>query len=270
METKNLSFNGMDLPAYLGYGILDQESIRYQKGELHAEYVFECDGSVVHRVTWNDKNCKLETFCHGERGNFTICPDLRYAMLYDSRSWDLSKDYCYLFLAREISRLGNIYVNLPQPDEKKSSADFYPAGKIFVLSLPIAEKTQKYSDFLGQIKNSDILRFSREKKGHTVAIDKNLKADISPITIADFDSPAAHLYNAAKEIVNAGIIDKRKFFPLIINECYNAENLTMKTLTGDKLNPQFMIVFKEFSQDKLEHLAGIIKSPEWWNKKMDL
>jgi hypothetical protein len=237
METKNLSFNGMELPSYLGYGILVPESIRYQTGELYAEYVFECDGSVVHQVKWDKKSCQLETFCHGERGNITICPDLRYALLYDCRTWDLSKDNCYLYFAREILKLGNIYVHLPQHDEKKYSAEFYPAGKMFILWLPLIEKTQKYSDFLRQIKNSEYLRFSGERRVQIKLVDRDPKETIHLITIAEFDAPLAHLFNAAKTIADAGLINKQEIFRLMIGEFFSFENTSIKKFSGDNRNP---------------------------------
>jgi hypothetical protein len=260
METKNLSFNGMELPPYLGYGILDPESTRYENGELYAEYVFECDGSVVHEVRWNTKYCMLFTYCHGARGNISSYPDLRYALLYDCRSWNLHKDDCYLFLSREISKLGNIYVNCPEPDAKKGSADFYPAGKMFILSLPLAGKTEKYLDFLEQITDSEIIRFSHERKGHIIVLNKDSKVTFQPIIIAEFNTPLAHLFNAAKAIVNAGIIDDRIIFRLIINECYDAENSLMKTFIGDNQYQYYCIVFKEFPEDKYESLAGLFHS----------
>jgi hypothetical protein len=244
METKNLSFNGRELPQYLGYGILYPGSVRYDDGELYAEYVFECDGSVVHEVRWNKKSCTLFTYCHGASGNISFYPNLEYALLYDCRSWDLSKDDCYLFLAGEISKLGNIYINLPELDAEKYSANFYPAGKIFILSLPIVEKNKKYSEFLEQIKDSEYLKFSHERNGQVILLDKDSKETILTITFALFSAPLAHLFNAARAIVNAGIIDKSKIFRLIINECQSAEHTYMKTFKGDTQNPYFSIVFK--------------------------
>jgi hypothetical protein len=260
METNYLSFDGMELPPYLGYGILDPESARYENGELYANYVFECDGSVVHEVRWNTKFCMLFTYCHGTSGNISYFPDLRYALLYDCRSWNLHEDDCYLFLSREISRLGNTYVNCPEPDAKMGSADFYPAGKIFILSLPLAGKTEKYFGFLEQIKDSEIIKFSRERKGHVIVLNKDSKVTIQPSIIAEFDTPLAHLFSAAKAIVDAGIINDSKINRLIINECYDAENLIMKTFIGDSQYSYYGIVFREFPEDKFELLTRFFNS----------
>jgi hypothetical protein len=68
------------------------------------------------------------------------------------------------------------------------------------------------------------------------------------------------LFNAAKAIVNAVLIDNRKIFRLIINECYSAEKLLMKTFIGDTQNQYFSIVFKEFPEDKYESLTGLFYS----------
>jgi hypothetical protein len=131
---------------------------------------------------------------------------------------------------------------------------------MFILSLPLAGKTEKYFGFLEQIKDSEIIKFSRERKRLVIVLDKDSKVTIRPIIIAEFDTPIAHLFNAAKAIVDAGIIDERKIFRLIINECYSAEKLLMKTFIGDTQNQYFSIVFKELPEDKYESLTGLFYS----------
>jgi len=50
MEKEYVNFQGHGLPAYLGYGILDEKSIRSENGFVLADYVLDCDGSVVYSV----------------------------------------------------------------------------------------------------------------------------------------------------------------------------------------------------------------------------
>jgi hypothetical protein len=134
------------------------------------------------------------------------------------------------------------------------------AGKIFVLSLPLTEKSKKYADFLIQIKDSDHIKFSGEKNGHIMLLNDDSEIAIKTIIIAEFEAPLAYLFNASKSIVNAGIIDDRKISRLFINECYNAENLLMKTFTGDTEDRYFSIIFKEFPEEKYESLTGLFYS----------
>jgi hypothetical protein len=42
METKAVNFEGRELPSYLGYGILDRESVRFDNDVITADYRRVC------------------------------------------------------------------------------------------------------------------------------------------------------------------------------------------------------------------------------------
>lgn len=257
METKNLNFNGLELPPSMGYGILDEKSVKYENEELFAEYVFECSGSVVHIIKWTKERCEFETFLHGESKRFTVYPTLKQALLYDCMHWNLQTDDCYQFLSGKIIKLGNIYVNHPNADGRNTILNYFPAGKLFLLSLPLLVRTDKYLDFLEQVKGSKLLSFFRERHGHLLQLNQESIVTIQPIIVAEFIVTLAHLFNAAKEMVAAGVIDKSKILRLIVNESYEAANSLMQTFSGDSKNPYFSIVFKEFPSDKFEGLSEL-------------
>lgn len=257
METKYHNINGLELPAYLGYGILNEQSITYENEKLSAEYVFECDGSIVHKVELTKERANLNTFCHGKIGFMSTYPTLKHALMYECIGWRLNKDEPYQFLAKQICRLGNIYVNHPVPDEKSTSVNFYPAGKMFIFSLPLIIKSEVYLNFIEKIKGSNLLKFYRERKGHFLFLNNDSKVTMQHIIVADFIVPLAHLYNAAKILISEKVIESEKHMRLMINESYNSEFSFMQTFLGNKHYKSFCVIFKEIPKEKYSALAEI-------------
>lgn len=257
MKTINLNYGGRKLPAYLGYGILDASSIQFENDVLTVNYVFESDGSLVHQVVWEKDRCYLNTLCHGKQVRRSIYPNLKQALLSDCMSWTLYQDDCFLFLSKEVSELGNIYVNHPRPDKKETSLSYYPAGKLFLFSLPMVSRTSDYISFLEKIQDDPYMRFYRERKGLLIRADKQHKVSLAPVIIADFVVPLAHLVSAAKTMVASGIIEKEKQWRLIANEAMATENTLLQIFPGTKAYPYFGICFKELEGDKYQALADI-------------
>lgn len=255
METKYFNFNGLELPRYLAYGILDEKSIKYENEELYAEYVFECDNSVVHKVRLKKDRAHLDTFCQGQTGFMSTCPTLKHTLMHECMGWQLHKDAPFQFLSKEICGLGNIYVNHPKPDEKSTSVNFFPAAKMFLFSLPLVSKSEKYLNFLELIKGSNLIKFYRERNGHILFLKPDSEIRMQHIVIADFIVPLAHLYNAAKIFAIENIIESSKLFRLMINESYDADSSLMQTFIGDEQNKYFSIIFKEFPKGKYSTLA---------------
>ena len=62
MQIAYTSQDGRKLPHSMGYGLIDPLSIIDNNGTLEANYISEISNSVVHKVTWSLKSCKIETF----------------------------------------------------------------------------------------------------------------------------------------------------------------------------------------------------------------
>lgn len=259
MKTNYLNYGGRELPAYLGYGILDESSIRFENDELHANYVFESDGSLVHQVNWEKDRCYLITFCHGKAGRKSCYCDLKQALLADCMTWTLYQDDCFLFLSKEVSALGNIYVNHPKRDKNETALSYYPAGNLFVFSLPVQVKNQAYHDFLDAVQGSPALRFFRERNGSLLLSDHEQQISLKPIIFAEFIVPLARLVSAAKIIVAAGVIEKEKALRLMVNEAYAAETAFLQAFPGNEKYPFFGICFKETEAGKKEALKEMFR-----------
>jgi hypothetical protein len=256
---KNDSKFRNSLPPYLAYGILDESSITFLDGVLHANYVFECDGSVVHKIAWDEKNCDLHTYLHGHENRYTRYNDLKAALLNDCVGWNLCKDKCFLFLADKVSRLGNIYVHCPEGFPKSGSANYFPAAKIFVFSLPLWEKTSAYFAFLNEIKKLEYPIFLGERKCTLLLETKASKVLTKSILIADFCVPLAYLVRAAKVFVSAGIIAKEIYLRLNINEATVALEGDLNIYVGDHEFPKFGVYFSEVGETQQQDLLDIFR-----------
>ena len=192
METKNLNFSGRELPAYLGYGILDENSVRFEDDVINADYVLDCDGTVVHRITWDKSRCEFKTLLHGESCGTSWYPDLNKALTYDFFSRKFDSDKVYDYLTRKTCNAGNIYVQKFKPsgkDEKRII--YYPAGILLCFTLPLPEKTEIYTSFLESINQGTHISFFREKAATLLLMDVHQQVVMHPITVADFIVPMA-------------------------------------------------------------------------------
>lgn len=248
MKTENLNFGGRNLPSYLGYGILDEKSITFKNDVLFANYVFECDGSLVHQVAWEKNRCKFDTFDHGKPLRQSCYPDLEKVLLNEYSFLSLDRDDCYQFLSREICGLGNIYVHHPKRDEKSTSINFFPAGKLFLFSLPLLERNSPYLNFLKRpLKHAS---FFRERNGVLLLETNDSKIIAKPIIIADFIVALAYLTSAARDFVSSNIISNEKHLRLMVNESYDVESGFMQVFTGNDVYPHFAICSKEHPKEK--------------------
>lgn len=260
METKKHVYDGMELPSYLGFGKLNEQSIRFNNKELYAEYVFEFDNSVVHTVKWSNDQCELQTYLHGVKSRHTQNPTLQKAMLFDCWFWKLEDYNCFHHLVNKTITLGNIYMNFPKTDDSHKSFCYYPAGKLFIFSLPVIQKSERYNKFLSKLNESQILKLFRELNGHLLIMDNDGVVISQPIAIAQFVVPLARVYSASKSIVDAGVIENSKHLRLIIDEACSSQKNLMQVFLGETQGSFYSIIFKEFSEIELEFVVKIFTS----------
>ena len=136
METNSLNFFGRELPSSLGYGVLDKSSVKIENEVIGADYLLECDSSLVHQVKWDSERCEFKTLLHGTTTCTSRYPDLKQALTNDFFVRDFSKDPVFLFLTQETSRQGKIWIQHPPSKEKEQQKIiYYPAGLFLVLLL---------------------------------------------------------------------------------------------------------------------------------------
>ncbi|MEI6889462.1 MAG: hypothetical protein ACOYM0_03520 [Bacteroidales bacterium] len=259
METNSLNFFGRELPSSLGYGVLDKSSVKIENEVISADYLLECDRSVVHIVKWEKDRCELRTLIHGEFCGTSTYPGLEHVLTNDFFVRDFSKDPVFLFLGKETSRRGNIWIQHPLSKEKEQQKIiYYPAGLLMLFRLPILSKGQQYASFLETLKPDQPISFFRERKGFLLVADVFLNVKRYPIIIAEFIVPLARMWSAAGTFAGQGIIDPRRPNRLIIDESGNAESTFMQIYPGDLNNPCFAIVFKDCDEKQREGIAKLL------------
>ena len=254
-----MNFFGRELPSSLGYGVLDKSSVKIENEVIGADYLLECDRSVVHQVSWGKDRCELKTLIHGEFCGTSTYPGLEHVLTNDFFVRDFSKDPVFLFLGKETSRQGNIWIQHPPSKEKEQQKIiYYPAGLLLLFRLPVLAKGPQYARFLETLKPGQPISFFRERKGFLLVADECLKLQNHPIIIADFIVPLARMWSAARTFAGQGIIDPRKQDRLIIDESGNAESTFMQIYPGDLSNPCFAIVFKDCDEKQREGIAKLL------------
>ncbi len=256
METKDLNFNGRELPSYLGYGILDEKTVRFENDVIRADYVLECDGSVVHRITWDKSHCELETLLHGSFAGFSSYTDLDKALSYDFMSRNLAEDNVFNFLSETTIGMGNIYIQQPDSKEKgKPKVVYFPAGLLMCFRLPVIDNGWDYQAFLLTINESGFAKLRLERNSCLLLADPSLKVTIRPLVVAEFIVPLAYMTGAARIFAESGIIESGKPFRLMIAESYQVANAYMQTFPGTEDNPYFGYCFQNIPKEKHSILA---------------
>jgi hypothetical protein len=237
------SQDGRKLPHSMGYGLIDPLSIIENDGTLEANYISEVSNSVVHKVTWSLKSCKIETFnSNGTRGWITVNRDLEKALLYDAMSWDLGKDPLYRDASNAVTGLGNILVMHPG----KTELNYYPAGKLMMFILPVKKLDDTYLCFKQDLLDNKLAGLFMEQKGHYLEFTKELT--IQNIYLVSFIVTIGQMHAAAKHFAASGIIGPDKPDRLIIDEANSMRTKHMRTFTTKECDGYYALLFQELTK----------------------
>lgn len=243
MQIAYTSQDGRKLPHSMGYGLIDPLSIIENDGTLEANYISEISNSVVHKVTWSLKSCKIETFnSNGTRGRITVNRDLEKALLYDAMTWDLGKDPLYREASNAVAGLGNILVMHPG----KTELNYYPAGKLMMFILPVKKLDDSYLHFKQGLIDNKLAVLFMEQKGHYLDFTKELT--IQNVYLVSFIVPIGQMHDAAKHFAASGIIGPDKPDRLIIDEANSMRTTHMRTFTKHSGDGYYALLFQELTK----------------------
>ena len=243
MQIAYTSQDGRKLPYSMGYGLIDPLSIIENDGTLEANYISEISSSVVHKVTWSLKSCKIETFnSNGTRGRITVNQNLEKALLYDAMSWDLGKDPLYIEACNAVTGLGNILVMHPG----KTELNYYPAGKLTIFILPVKKLDDAYLRFKQDLIDNKLAGLFMEQKGHYIEFTKEL--NIQNVYLVSFIVPIGQMHAVAKHFAASGIIGPDKPDRLIIDEANSMRTKHMRTFTSHSGDGYYALLFQELTK----------------------
>jgi hypothetical protein len=252
METKIFNYFGRELPNYLGYGVLDESSITVANEVIKADYRLDCDKTIVHRLTWEMEQCEFETFFHGEFAGDSRYPDIARVVSNDFNSRDITSDPIFLFLAKEISKKGNIYVDLGASKDK-TAASYFPAGKLMVISLPVPERNERITSLIQGLDKGKI-RFYKEKKVTLLRSDQEKKITLQPLVFFEFLAPLAFILEAAEIIAKAEVICPEIRYRMMVTESYRLETFDFQVFRDQEINSHYAIYHMELPVERKEEV----------------
>ncbi len=199
-----------DLPAYLGFGLLDQGSMRSENGALSAAY--SAAGGAVHEVRWAPNDCLLKSWWRGREIGQSRGSDLEAAFFANWWSYEslwLDRPKCDLF--NQITGMGNVYIPLPGREYA-----FYPAGLMFTLRLPIlATRLPAWETFKRRIRPpASPLVLHREGPGVVLRLGEEGEFHKDPVLVVDLHVPLAWLAPAVVACLESGIVSDGKHYRL--------------------------------------------------------
>ena len=243
MQIAYTSKNGRQLPGSMGFGFIDKQSIVETDNQLSANYLSQISQKLVHKVTWDDTGCQLETFNpNGTSARQTFNRDLEKALLFDAISWDLGKDPLYLEASNAITSLGNILVMYPG----KTELNYYPAGKLMMFILPLKKLDDAYLSFKQGLIGNKFAGLFQEQKGHYIEFKKELT--IQNLYLVSFIVSMAQIHAAAKYFANSGIIGPDKPDRLIIDDCDSMRTKHMRVFTTKEGDGYYALLFQELTR----------------------
>lgn len=215
METNYLKFGTLELPNYLGFGILDETSTVYENGTLTSMYRYAHDHSPVYRVEWNEQSCTLETFFKDVFYGLTRHRDLKSAFLADFSGLKIGEDKCYLELADAASRSGNAFVQVPATGRYGTHVAFYPAGIIMDLKFPAWLSEKNPAIFGAAMSRLDLFHESQIEKGKLLQKKTNGEVDLKDINIISTVVPVAFLVATCTNLFTMNLVGREKYMRIV-------------------------------------------------------
>ena len=243
-----------DLPDYLGFGLLDQDSIGSENGWLTATYSDEHD--VVYEVRWNANGCLLKSYWRGREVGRSDGPDLQKAFfsswLYDEKSWE---DERFIDLSNEIIAIGNVYSL-----RSRLEYVFYPAGVLFTLRQAIPEGSlSAWEAFKRTLEAEAALPPRRtiylEAPGSILHLLEDGDTWREPVLVVDLVVSLARLPQAVRQCVDGGIVPRGLHHRLLVSTAGSG----IVWQTGDQAQRER--AFAVISDEELTAARGAVPPP---------
>jgi hypothetical protein len=203
------------LPAYLGYGVLDRDSVHAADGAIKATYSDE--HGIVYSVSADDVSCTLTSSWRGKwlavhRGG--TLNEAFFASWRDSEAlWD---DDRFVELGFEVAALGNVFVVYA-----RLAFVYYPAALLCALrlSIPSANRLawQSFKATLDPDTPEPRLGIERETPGQIVHERLNETRWSEPVLVVDLVVPLAVVRQAVSRCVRAGIVAADRRYRLVVS-----------------------------------------------------
>lgn len=264
MKPIYLNFENRSLPSYLGYGILNESTVTFENDIIHAQYILEIDGSVVHEVDWDIKNCKFTTKFNDKVCRTSCYPTLNTAMMSEFNSINFLEDEVFHYLLQTITKMGNVYLQFPGTGKDKQRFVFAPAGLLMCLRLPVKQLSNQYKEFQQECRELGYINFHRERNVHLITSDANNNIGIESLHLAEFIVPLAYVTAAVRFFKESNVIEDYLTYRLMVNEVSQSETASFQFFQGNKNWPYFGFVYKDLKpeehQEVIDSFSHVIQT----------
>ena len=224
------------LPPYLGYGKLNQDSVKRTNGCIEGRYYLH--DQQVYNIHWNDR-CDF-TSCYDEE-LISITTDKNLSSAFQ-KNW-LSTcmmdsgnflDPRMVYLAQAISK-HSIYFKYPQAKIDDRVMCYFPAGKIFDLMIPVRENYLHTLDVFRCLMedNGQVLSTLEENIISLLTMDMEGKVSVEEVRTISFSATLSRIYDAAILLESTGLLLKIKKYALFIRDAVEAMMPSLFVQYGD-------------------------------------
>ena len=196
------------LPDYLGFGRLDEGTVRACKGTVSARYLWE--GEVACVVVWKEGDCLIDSYSGGRLFASSCGRDLQEAFYQRFIALLLAgrEDEQLVALFRRVRRVGH-NLHFQVPNRANCRYIFYPAGLIFRLRQPVTDANRPAYERLAQAlanrPDNRPLWVDREGPGCIVRFHTDGSHSEETVHLVDFSALLVDLVEAVRLIAESGL-----------------------------------------------------------------
>jgi hypothetical protein len=239
--------NNVDLPSYLGLGILDVQSINYNKEITIANYIF--DNEIIYQVKTTPIQCEFTEYLNGKFNGMSVGTDLKDCFIRHMLSIPPYANRRFEQLYNKITGDRNIYIKF----QEKPEVIFYPAGYIFGLRIPIVQGNYMfYQKMKKNLENSDNpvhIKMEGEHPGILFRMTTEGKIEIEEITLFDCTAILTHLVKVVQYIWDSRVILPEKEYRLYIADFSEIATSGLPVFLGSPENG--FLTFSVFRTDQV-------------------
>lgn len=230
MSNKNGTSLVSELPAYLGLGKLEPNSIQSVKDGLIASYLQ--DGDLVYQVHLQSKQVRLEEYYQQKVISQTVGGSLKETFLRHFASLETYKNLRFRDVFQPLMGQSNIYVNLPS----RFSMGFYPAGAILGLRMPLEiDKSKEWLRVRPNFEtNESPLNLETDQQGFLFYLMENGEVKGDPVLVLEFTALLLNITEAIQQFIKTGLIGKSKEKRLVITDCTQIGQDALSIYLGDQ------------------------------------
>jgi len=208
------------IPTYLGFGKLDQNSIDSNKDFYTADYLM--DGHIVHRIKFVGSRFILSSFWGEEYLSTTAHFSFTDAFIKNFLTINSATDPRFRYLNDRLNSNGDVYFQIPYipAEEGRSIMACFPAGQVFCLRYIYYDESKSLKKLLTDIEANKFehLSINRMYEGVMYYHYKTNIIPANPIKIIDFITPLAFVLDSVNILRDYNILLSGEENRLIIQD----------------------------------------------------